>query len=560
MENYPKQMNELIVNYIREGVMVTDKTGAILFVNPAFQVVTGYKAEEVIGKQPSFLQSGLHNRPFYEQMWKTIAQKGQWSGEIWNRRRNGELYPEWLTISAVHDDQRKAEHYIGVFTDISDQRSAEAEAKRLAHQDALTGVANRYAYYTRMVSVIETSQTYNQKLAVFLLDLDRFKQINDTFGQKAGDELLMDLTSRLKRLLGNKDMIARLGGDEFSLTLTHLHHEREAFQVAEAVISSFSTPFHIAGQDIYISASMGISFFPEDGRDVETLIRHADKAMYHSKQTGRNRFSVYREEMNEETKEALTMEMELRRAIERNELVLHYQPQVDTVSKRAAGAEALLRWHNKHYGCVPPAVFIPLAEKTGLIIPIGKWIIRQVCRELHILSRHGFTDLPIAVNISALQFLQDGFVETVQAILYEENILPERLELELTESTVMPDAPSSIQKLDQLKGLGFRLSIDDFGTGYSSLSYLRRFPIDQLKIDRSFIQLMDEDEDDASIVEAIITMAHRLHLKVVAEGVENERQFRMLQEESCDIVQGYFYSKPISLSELITFLQNDEPK
>lgn len=560
MKDYPKQINELIVNHIREGVMVTDKTGTILFVNPAFQVVTGYKAEEVIGKQPSFLQSGLHNRSFYEQMWKTIAQKGQWSGEIWNRRRNGELYPEWLTILAVHDDQKKAEHYIGVFTDISDQRSAEAEAKRLAHQDSLTGVANRYAYYTRMASIIETSQTYDQKLAIFLLDLDRFKQINDTFGQKAGDELLMDLTSRLKRLLGNKDMIARLGGDEFSITLTHIRHEREAFQLAKAVISSFSTPFHIAGQDIYISTSMGISFFPQDGRDVETLIRHADKAMYHSKQTGRNRFSVYHEEMNEEAKEALTMEMELRRAVERNELVLHYQPQVDAVSKRAAGAEALLRWHNKHYGDIPPAVFIPLAEKTGLIISIGKWIIRQVCRDLHTLSRHGFTDLPIAVNISALQFLQDGFVETVQAILYEENILPERLELELTESTVMPDAQSSIQKLDQLKALGFRLSIDDFGTGYSSLSYLRRFPIDQLKIDRSFIQLMDEDEDDASIVEAIITMAHRLHLKVVAEGVENERQFRLLQEESCDIVQGYFYSKPISLSELITFLQNDWPK
>lgn len=553
MKELQKQISDMIVNHVREGVMITDAKGAIVYVNPAFQVVTGYHADDVIGLRPNFLQSGIHDRAFYEQMWKTIAEKGQWSGEIWNQRKDGDVYPEWLLILAVYGEHGKAERYIGIFTDISDQKSAEEELRKLAHQDSLTGVANRYHYQTRMASIIETSATYNQKVAMFFLDLDRFKQINDTFGHKAGDDLLIDMTNRLKRLLSTKDFIARLGGDEFSIALVNIRHPREAFALAEAIIASFSTPFRIAGQDIYMSTSIGISFFPEDGQDVDTLIRNADKAMYHSKQKGRNRFSVYHMDMNVETKEALTMETELRRAIERDELTIYYQPQIDLLQKKAVGAEALIRWHNKHYGQVPPDVFIPIAEETGLIIPIGQWVLRQVCRDLHTMSQYGLSIPSIAVNVSALQFLQDGFVEAVRTILYEENIPPQLIDLELTESTVMPDAPSSIQRLAELKSLGFTLSIDDFGTGYSSLSYLRRFPIDQLKIDKSFIQLIDQSEDDASIVEAIITMAHRLHLKVVAEGVENDRQLQLLETESCDLVQGYFYSKPIPLTELIDF-------
>lgn len=560
MKEFQQQISEMIVNHVREGVMITDAKGAIVYVNPAFQVVTGYHVDDVIGLRPNFLQSGIHDPAFYDQMWKDIEEKGQWSGEIWNQRKDGDVYPEWLIILAVYGEHGKAERYIGIFTDISDQKSAEEELRKLAHQDSLTGVANRYHYQTRMASIIETSSTYNQKVAMFFLDLDRFKQINDTFGHKAGDDLLIDMTNRLKRQLSTKDFIARLGGDEFSIALANIRHPREAFTLAEAIIASFSTPFRIAGQDIYMSTSIGISFFPEDGLDVDTLIRNADKAMYHSKQKGRNRFSVYHMDMNVETKEALTMETELRRAIERNELTVHYQPQVDLLQKKAVGAEALIRWHNKHYGQVPPDVFIPIAEETGLIIPIGQWVLRQVCRDLHTMSRYGLSLPSVAVNVSALQFLQDGFVEAVRTILYEENIPPRLIDLELTESTVMPDALSSIQRLAELKSLGFTLSIDDFGTGYSSLSYLRRFPIDQLKIDKSFIQLIDQSEDDASIVEAIITMAHRLHLKVVAEGVENEWQLQLLETELCDLVQGYFYSKPLPLAELIDFFIMDGSK
>lgn len=554
-----EKTSNVIIDHIREGVMITDHKGIIEYVNPAFQVVTGYTESEAIGKTPNMLQSGIHDERFYTLMWSEVKKRGKWSGEIWNRRKNGDLYAEWLTILAVSDDDGQIEQYIGVFTDISDQKTAEEELKKLAHHDSLTGVANRYAYHNRLASIIETSTRFDQKLAVFFLDLDRFKQVNDTFGHSAGDQLLVELSTRLKRLLGNKDFIARLGGDEFSIALTNIRHAREAFGLAEAIIHSFSVPFQLEGQDIYMSTSIGISFFPEDGLDVDTLINKADKAMYYSKEKSRNRFSVYHEDMDRETKEVLTIEMELRKAIERQELSLHYQPKVDVKRNKAAGAEALLRWNNQHFGEVPPSVFIPIAEETGLIIPIGEWVLHQVCRDLTTLDQYGFADFSIAVNVSAVQFSQDRFVESFRSILFEENMSARRIELELTESTVMPDAQMAVQRLTQLKTSGFKLSIDDFGTGYSSFSYLKRFPLDYLKIDRSFIKMMDQYDEDSSIVEAIITMAHRLRLKVVAEGVENKRQLELLKKESCEIVQGYYYSKPVPLSAFIDFLFMEWP-
>lgn len=554
-----EKTSNVIIDHIREGVMITDHKGIIEYVNPAFQVVTGYTESEAIGKTPNMLQSGIHDERFYTIMWSEVKKRGKWSGEIWNRRKNGDLYAEWLTILAVSGDDGQIEQYIGVFTDISDQKTAEEELKKLAHHDSLTGVANRYAYHNRLASIIETSTRFDQKLAVFFLDLDRFKQVNDTFGHSAGDQLLVELSTRLKRLLGNKDFIARLGGDEFSIALTNIRHAREAFGLAEAIIHSFSVPFQLEGQDIYMSTSIGISFFPEDGLDVDTLINKADKAMYYSKEKSRNRFSVYHEDMDRETKEVLTIEMELRKAIERQELSLHYQPKVDVKRNKAAGAEALLRWNNQHFGEVPPSVFIPIAEETGLIIPIGEWVLHQVCRDLTTLDQYGFADFSIAVNVSAVQFSQDRFVESFRSILFEENMSARRIELELTESTVMPDAQMAVQRLTQLKTSGFKLSIDDFGTGYSSFSYLKRFPLDYLKIDRSFIKMMDQYDEDSSIVEAIITMAHRLRLKVVAEGVENKRQLELLKKESCEIVQGYYYSKPVPLSAFIDFLFMEWP-
>lgn len=551
------KINELVFDYIQEGVMVTDSNGTILSVNPAFQVVTGYSAKEAIGKQPNILRSGIHDSNFYNQMWNKIRSDGVWSGEVWNKRKNGDLYPEWLTILAVKDKSGSVTQYVGVFTDITNQKTAEEELKKLAHRDPLTGMANRYSFNVRTKSLIETSASFGQKLALFFLDLDRFKQVNDTFGHKAGDDLLVDMSNRIKSLLGNKDFIARLGGDEFSIALANIRHPREAFQLAEAIIQSFEKPFVISGHDIYMSTSIGISFFPEDGEDIDTLLVKADKAMYESKQNGRNQFSAYHEEMENENKETLTMEMELRQAIDREELTINYQPQIHLKTKKVAGIEALIRWNNRHYGRVSPEKFIPLAEETGLINSIGEWVLTKVCRDLKTLMQFGFDDVPIAVNVSPLQFLQGNFVETVRRILNQENVPAQLLDLEVTESTVMPDAKKSVHRLNELKNLGCKLSIDDFGTGYSSLSYLRRFPIDNLKIDKSFIQSIDQYEDDASIVEAIITMAHRLHLKVIAEGAESKRQIQFLYAESCDYVQGFYYSKPLVFSDLVDFLYKD---
>ncbi|OLN23206.1 GGDEF domain-containing protein [Domibacillus antri] len=553
-------INKLVYNYIQEGVMITDTYGYILSVNPAFQVVTGYSEEEVIGKRPNLLRSGVHDEAFYDELWKSIRETGMWHGEIWNRRKNGEIFPEWLTILASKNERGNVEHYVGVFTDITDQKIAEEELRKLAHSDPLTGMANRYHYNVRMESLLETSKKYNQKLAVMFLDLDRFKQINDTFGHEAGDQLLIKVSARIKKLLRNKDLIARLGGDEFVITLTNIHHPREAFTLAENIINTLSAPFIIAGHELYISTSIGISFFSEDGTDADTLLRSADKAMYDSKKAGRNRFSAYHKDMEGQNKELMTMETELRKAIERNEFMVEYQPQINPKSSAVSGAEALLRWNNQHFGNVSPVDFVPVAEETGLIIPIGHWILRQVCRDLKKLDMLGFSELTLAVNVSPLQFSQDNFVDSVRQIIYEENVPARLIDLELTESTVMPDAKTSVRRLTELKNMGFKLSIDDFGTGYSSLSYLNRFPIDHLKIDRNFIHALDHYNDDASIVKAIITMAHRLHLKVVAEGVEKKRQYQFLTDESCDYIQGYYFSKPLPFNELIDFLYMDLTK
>lgn len=559
MTKQKKAQKELVLaakvfDNINEGVMVTDMQGKILSVNPAFQVVTGYTEEEVLGKTPNILQSGIHNKEFYNKLWTSLNNKGYWRGEIWNKRKNGEVFPEWLTISCVKNDKGKVINHVAVFTDITDQKLAEKELKKLAHNDSLTGMANRYSYIKRMETLLKTAKKYDQQLAVLFIDLDRFKQINDTFGHEAGDRLLIEVSGRLKELLKNKDMIARLGGDEFVMTLSNIKHPREAFVLAEKIIDVLSKPVWIEGHETYVSSSIGISFFPEDGMTVEQLLKNADKAMYEAKNHGRNRFAVYHDEMMNNASEKLSMEVELRKAIERNELFVVYQPQINLKNNHIEGVEALLRWKNEGLGMVSPADFIPLAEETGLIISIGEWVIEQVCKDLKTLEMMGFSNFKFAINISPLQFLQDEFVDHIMHILEKENVPARSIELELTESTIMPNAKTSTQRLVELKNQGFKISVDDFGTGYSSLSYLNRFPLDYLKIDQSFIKRIEKFEEDCSIVEAIITMAHRLHLKVIAEGVETERQLTFLQKEKCDIVQGYYFSKPVVLEELIDLL------
>ncbi|MDQ0213644.1 diguanylate cyclase (GGDEF)-like protein/PAS domain S-box-containing protein [Oikeobacillus pervagus] len=549
----PLALASQVFQHMNEGVMITNDQGRIIFVNPSFQKVTGYSEKEVIGEKPKILQSGIHDALFYSKMWDAILTKGFWQGEIWNKRKNGEVFPECLTISAIRNREGKVINFVGVFTDITVKKMTEKELKKLVHYDSLTGVVNRYSYMKRMESLIHTSRKYHQQLAVLYLDMDRFKQINDNLGHDAGDQLLIEVANRLKGLLKDKDIIARLGGDEFVITLANIKHPREPYLLSEKIIQVLNSPFWICNQEIYTSISIGISVFPDDGHSVGNLLRASDKAMYEAKSQGRNRFAVYHEKMKTNNNEQLKLEADLHKAVKRKEFHLVYQPQINLRTNRIEGVEALIRWNNRRKGAVPPGEFIPLAEDMGLIVPISDWVLKQVCHDFKKLHRLGFQKLRFGVNVSPLYFREEQFAENMIQITEKEKIPARFIDIELTESTIMPNATSSIHKLLQMKKHGFKISVDDFGTGYSSLSYLNRFPLDTLKIDQSFVKSICKFDEDSSIVEAIITMAHSLHLKVIAEGVENEKQLDFLKKEKCDFVQGYYFSKPLPLDDLIDF-------
>jgi diguanylate cyclase (GGDEF)-like protein/PAS domain S-box-containing protein len=543
-----------VLEYTNEGIIVTDSKGNILLANPAFEVVTGYSVDEVIGKNPRILQSGLHDKKFYEKMWEEIKTNGFWKGEIWNKRKDGELFVEWLTISSVKNKEGNVINYVAIFSDITEHKRNVEQLRRLAHYDILTGVPNRYLFTKRLESLIQTSRKYHQQFALLFLDLDRFKNINDTLGHHMGDLLLQKAAQRLKGILRRQDTIARIGGDEFVIILPNLKHIREAIYIAEQIIESLKASFWLNGQEVYISTSIGISFYPYDGEDIETLVRKADRAMYQAKKSGRNQFELYHSELHINDKQTLLLENALRKAIDCNELQLHYQPQIDPQSKQICGVEALLRWEHPKMGFVSPGKFIPIAEESGLIIPISDWVLRQACEDLKKLHLD-YPHLKMSVNISSIYFQQADFMKRLQRTIETSNINPRLFELELTESTIMPNAEQSIERLVKLKLLGLKIAIDDFGTGFSSLSYLHRFPIDILKIDQSFIKHLSSYEDDASIVTAIIKMAHDLRIQVIAEGVETDKQFKFLQKQGCDYVQGYYVSKPLPLAELYEFLE-----
>lgn len=550
-----KYITPRILDAISEGVMLTDVNSRIVEVNPAFEFVTGYKREEVIGKKPDVLQSGVHGIEFYKRMWNDLCQKGEWQGEIWNRRKTGDIYPEWLKIMKVHNNDGSIIGYCGVFSDLSDEKIYETELKKRAMTDSLTGISNRFAFGERMNVLLNSSKGHNFKHAILFLDLDRFKQVNDTLGHAVGDQLLVQVTKRIQNLLKNKDILARYGGDEFVITFTDIHHPREAVHLGEKIIHLLEEPFIIEDQKLYISSSIGISIYPHDGEETEILLNKADKAMYYAKENGKNQFAFYFDELHTDAKRALLLDNELRRAIEQKSFELYYQPKVDSKKHQIIGIEALVRWNNDKLGNVSPAEFIPYAEDTGLIIPLSECIINRACQDAHILAQSGFKNVPIAINISSIHFHQQGFIQSIEQIFMKNNLPARQFELELTERTIMNNERETIRKLVKLKQMGFKLSIDDFGTGYSSLSYLVQFPLNYLKIDRSFIQYICSLNDNQAVVDAIIQMAHRLHMKVIAEGVETIEQVKLLDSMDCDMIQGYYYSKPLSLDKLMEFLE-----
>lgn len=539
-----------------EGVLITDADSTILNVNESFSRVTGYSRDEVVGQKTNLLKSGRQSQQFYHQMWQSLRDNGHWEGEIWNRRKNGDVFLEWLSISAIRDDRNAVSHYVAMFTDITAERENERQLKHLAYYDGLTDLPNRMLFLDRLRQSVVQAERGRHKMALLFIDLDRFKMVNDLFGHKAGDDLLVEASARLRDCVRASDTVARLSGDEFTIILPEVPDPQSAAQVAQKIIDRLAIPYHVDGQEVFITSSIGIALYPNSARSAEGLTKSADIAMYHAKSLGRNNYQFYRAAVNEGTAELFTLENSLRRALEREELEIDYQPQVDIETGRVSGMEALLRWRHPEKGLIMPSDFIPVAEETGLIVPIGEWVLRHACAQNVAWQKSGFPPMRMAVNISARQLRLHTLAEKVAEVLDETGLDADWLELELTETMMMRSTEDIIGILRQLKSIGVFLSIDDFGTGYSSLSYLKRFPVDTIKIDRSFIQGVDSDFDDAAISQAIIALAHSLRLKVIAEGVETEKQLLFLREHQCCDAQGYYFSRPMSARAITELLQN----
>ncbi|MEW6164768.1 MAG: EAL domain-containing protein [Pseudomonadota bacterium] len=547
-------LSDKVFQNTQEGIVVTDAAGNIVSVNPAFTAVTGYLAEEVLGRNPKVLKSGMHDDDFYRAMWAEIHECGQWMGEIWNRRKNGEIYPEWLNISAVRPASGEPAYYVAVFSDISLVKQNEERLHRLAHYDALTDLPNRLLLADRLHHALAHAERSGTQVALLFVDLDRFKLVNDSLGHRAGDLLLQEVARRLRGAVRSQDTVARIGGDEFTVILPDLASPAGAANVAEKIIEALALPFVIEGHDLFVTASVGIAIYPLTADTPDNLIKHADIAMYQAKEQGRNNYLFYRRGHDEQSRDLFELENGLRHALERDELRLVYQPEVEIETGRIVAVEALLRWRHPTRGEVSPAEFIPVAEDSGLIGQIGEWVLRQACAQNRTWQAQGLPPVRVAVNLSVRQLRHVRFAEKVAEILDETGLEADWLEVELTESTVMHYAKETMGVLWQLKSMGIRLSIDDFGTGYSALSYLKRLPVDTLKIDRSFVEGLESDGNDRAISDAIIALGNSLKLRVVAEGVETSEQLGFLREHHCCDAQGFLFSSPLDADDLTGLL------
>ncbi|NHQ87384.1 EAL domain-containing protein [Iodobacter sp. HSC-16F04] len=530
-----------------------DKNHPVVYVNKAFSAITGYSAKDLLGQNGRILLRNKLDQPELEILRRTLRNRACGHFVLECFRKDGARYANEVFVSPLLDQQGEATHYISIFHDVSERQRQELQLAQLATHDPLTGLANRALLNDRLARAITHSQRYNSIAAILLIDLDRFKKVNDSLGHAIGDILLKLVASRLESMMRAGDTIARMGGDEFAI-VSELVNQEDAATVARKVQQMLSTPFHIGKTELFITPSIGISFAPMDGANADSLLRRADVALYQVKENGRNHFRFFSPEMNQRASHILEMESALRNALHNNEFQLYYQPQIDLYSGELIGAEALIRWQHPEMGQIQPSQFIPFAEESGIIIPIGEWVLNEAC----IQAKKWQTQLsiPVAVNLSALQFRQENIVEIITKALKNANLEGRWLELELTESVVVQNLDAAIIYLKQLKQLGISLAMDDFGTGYSSLGYLKQFPFNTLKIDRSFIQNVTTEPNDALIAIAIISMAHSLRLNVVAEGVETESQLNFLHRQNCDLIQGYYYSKPLPADEFDAFIAN----
>ena len=539
-----------------EAILITDNTMNIANVNQSFCNITGYRSEEVIGRTPDFLiSSERHDITFYEEIGEALVVDGYWQGEIFYQRNNGEIRTGWAGVSAIRDDKYEVQSLIIIMSDITERKVIEERIHKLAYFDPLTGLPNRSQMHERLDQMLRAAAQKNEAVALLFIDLDRFKPINDSMGHPAGDQVLKEVAQRLQQCTKKDDMVCRMGGDEFTVALAGSKDSNKAadtaVKVAERILHTVSRPYILGQREVFVSASIGISIYPYDGGSVIELLKNSDMAMYHAKSLGRDNVQFFDHKMNEKAVELLEMENDLRHALARDELELYYQPQFQAGSGKAVAAEGLLRWNHPRRGLIPPGIFIPIIEDTGLITPIGQWVLEQACQQFAHWHRAGVSLQRIAVNVSARQFRQDDFIDIVKNAIAKAGIRPDQLELELTESILIDDIEHTLDALTRLRAIGVRTAIDDFGTGYSSLNYLKQFPVDTLKIDRSFIQNLPHNADDAQITRTIIAMAHNLGMGVIAEGVETQAQLDFLISARCEEVQGYLFSRPVPQDELL---------
>jgi len=537
------------------SIILLNENREILKVNPSFEHATGYKEKEVIGKTLEFLRSDRQNKAFYDQMWSSVEEKGIWEGELWNRRKNGEIFLARRTLFVNEGLDRGDYHYIVIGRDSVEDKSLDLEAGTENHfKDFITGLPQSFMFKEMVSSLLQEANRKRKKVSVIFLDFVSFKYINESFGYAVGDNFLNIASERLKRIVGVDTLMSRMGGDVFALILKDILTEKDVLNVVDRIIHSFKEePFIYSKQEIYLSTNIGISIFPNDGKNEDELFKAADLARYRAKENGKGKYQFYTPSLNVRMFERLVLETNLRKAIEDEKLMLFYQPQIDIPTGKVIGMEALVRWNHPDLGIVSPAQFIPIAEETGLILPIGKWVLQEACKQIRAWIDQGYDPITVSVNLSAKQ-LQGDLIDLIEETLLEYQIEPKYLELEITETTVMKNIEKAIEMLHEIEKLGITISIDDFGTGYSSLSYLAKLPIHSLKIDRSFIQNVSSSNDDATIVSAVIAMAHQLNLNVVAEGVEKIEDLHFLREQKCEKYQGFYFSPPVPAIEIEQYL------
>jgi diguanylate cyclase (GGDEF)-like protein/PAS domain S-box-containing protein len=561
-QNRDLRLYSKVFNSASEAIMVTDKNQKIIDVNPAFSNITGYSREEIIGSKPSRFASGMHDSDFFKEMWSTLQVTGSWHGEIWDKRKDGKNYPKQLSINAVHEDSGELSQYVAVFSDITILKDTEKRLESLAYSDPLTALNNRTMFQFLLNMTYETAFREANQFALLFIDLDQFKQVNDTLGHSKGDQLLIEVADRIKKCTRKSDIVSRIGGDEFTVILPNLHSNEAAALIAQKIIKSVANPVQLGNDTVHVGASIGISIYPQDGSNMEILSKHADIAMYHVKESGRNGYQYFDHSMFEQSQKRIAMEDALRKALEQDQFELYYQPKISIKSGEITGVEALIRWNDPEKGLIPPFEFIPLAESSGLIIPMGEWIIRQACKQLKQWSKthtdESTAHYRLAINLSPLQFRQENLTDVVKDIMQQEGVT-DRLDIEVTESMLLHDMDTVIKTLTIFKEMRVGIALDDFGTGFSSLSNLKRLPIQYLKVDRSFIKDIQENNDDAAIVSAIVSMGHQLGLKVIAEGIENKKQLEFMQKLHCDEAQGYLYTQPLPTNKFSEFVKQYSP-